>query len=100
MNLHNIRRGVLTANKPPSYCRLQAGARNQGKTWSELNYEQLLAQVEFLPEAFPGATAHSGFLEQLASITTDDNSTSKTLAAHIKVPAPDCTKLEACGVLQ
>ncbi|CAL8471766.1 g11308 [Coccomyxa elongata] len=30
------------------------------------------ARVEFLPEAFPHAKAHSGFLEQLSSITNPD----------------------------
>ncbi|BDA47140.1 probable mono- and diacylglycerol lipase at C-terminar half [Coccomyxa sp. Obi] len=30
------------------------------------------ARVEFLPEAFPRAKAHSGFLEQLSSITNPD----------------------------
>ena len=42
-------------------------------------------KVEFLPEAFPGAKAHSGFLEQLASITTTDKAASRTLADHIDV---------------
>ena len=44
-----------------------------------------MTKVELLPEAFPGAKAHSGFLEQLASITMADNSSSRTLATRIEV---------------
>lgn len=42
-------------------------------------------QVEFLSAAFPGAKAHSGFLSQLAAITSADNTSEESLVNNIRV---------------